>query len=138
MKLKLNNLSDFERPSPDQVRAHLKKATAKSSWINYIVILLSVYFVWNTGVAIRHNQKLQVKLDTLANKAQLLTEANKNLELQKSYYRSKEYQEKTLKDKFNLVSPGESVLIVKDLPAPKDTTNNIFSDLQELRRLINN
>lgn len=138
----LNNLSgrassgepDSSRPD---FKEKLKKATSRTSWINYLVIFFSIYFVWNTGVAIRHNQKLQTKLDTLNNKALLLEEANKNLALQKNYYGSREYQEKALKENFNLAANGEKVLVVKDLPPATSKSNNIFSELQELRRLIN-
>lgn len=138
---KLNELKELKASDPDKfksdVRERFKKVTSRSSWINYIVIFFSIYFVWNTGVAIRHNQKLETKLSTLENKAQLLEQANKNLELQKSYYSSKEYQEKALKENFNLVSPGENVLIVKNLPEPTTKTNNVFAELQELRKLLN-
>lgn len=139
-KLSLDSLprvSDLKNTDSTEFRAKFKKATSRSSWINYIVIFFSIYFVWNTGVAIRHNQKLQTKLDTLQNKAVLLEEANKNLALQKNYYSSKEYQEKALKENFNLAANGEKVLVIKDLPPPKDKSNNIFAELQELRRLIN-
>jgi len=134
-KLSLDSLPKVS--SSTGFKARFKKATSRSSWINYIVIFLSVYFVWNTAVAIRHNHKLQTKLETLQNKAQLLEEANKNLALQKNYYSSKEYQEKALKENFNLTANGEKVLVIKDLPPAKDKSNNIFSELQELRRLIN-
>lgn len=142
MKLDLNNLKQIkgsggDDPSRVDFVQKFKKATSRASWINYLVIFFTIYFVWNTGVAIRHNQKLQTKLDTLNNKALLLEEANKNLSLQKNYYRSKEYQEKALKENFNLVAGGERVLVVKDLPPPTAKSNNIFSELQELRRLIN-
>lgn len=142
MKLDLSSLKQVksqagsESVDTDFMRK-LKKATSRTSWINYIVIFFSIYFVWNTAIAIRHNQKLQTKLDTLNNKALLLQESNKNLTLQKNYYSSKEYQEKALKENFNLVASGEKVLAIKGLPAPKDKSNNIFSELQELRRLIN-
>jgi hypothetical protein len=139
-KLSLDSLSrtsDLHRPTPEEIKGKFKKAISRSSWINYIVIFFSIYFVWNTGVAIRHNQKLENKLDSLSNKAALLEEANKNLELQKNYFRSREYQEKALKENFNLVSPGEKVLVVKDLPEPTEKYSNIFSELQELRNLIN-
>ena len=56
---------------------------------------------------------------------------------QKRYYSSPEYQEKALKENFNLVAEGENVLIVKDLPEPKNKRGNVFSELQELRQLIN-
>lgn len=133
----LASVSSLKNTNSDEIKARLKKATSRSSWINYIVIFFSIYFVWNTAIAIRHNQRLQLKLETLQNKAQLLEEANKNLALQKNYYVSKEYQEKALKDNFNLVSSGEKVLIIKDLPPAKDKSNNIFSELQELKKLIN-
>lgn len=137
----LNNLKELKKSDPAQfksdVKLKLKKATSKSSWINYIVIFFSLYFVWNTGVAMRHNQKLETKLNTLENKALLLEQANKNLELQKNYYSSKEYQEKALKENFNLVAPGENVLIIKDLPEPTTRSNNVFAELQELRKLLN-
>lgn len=134
----LPRISELKKPSSEELKSKLKKATSRNNWINVIVILASIYFVWNTGVAIRHNQKLQIKLDTLANKATLLEEANKNLELQKNYYSSEEYQKKALKTNFNLVSPGENVLIVKNLPQPTSGSDNVFSRLQELRQLINN
>jgi len=137
MKIDLSSLSEFKKPDSTELKTKLKKATSRSSWINYIVIFFSIYFVWNTGVAMRHNQKLQDKLDTLGNKAQLLEEANKNLSLQKNYYSSKEYQEKTLKDKFNLVASGEKVLIIKNLPESSEQSTNIFSQLQELKKLVN-
>ncbi len=133
----LPRINELKKPTPEELKVKFKKATARNNWINFAVIFVSIYFVWNTGVAIRHNRKLQVKLDTLANKATLLEEANKNLELQKSYYSSEEYQKKALKTNFNLVSPGENVLIVKDLPEPASGSDNVFSRLQELRQLIN-
>ncbi len=135
----LPRISELKKPTPGELKSRFKHVTSRSNWINFIVIFASIYFVWNTGVAVRHNQKLQVKLDTLANKAVLLEEANKNLELQKNYYSSEEYQKKALKTNFNLVSPGENVLIVKNLPEPTDgSSDNVFSRLQELRRLVNN
>lgn len=142
MKLDLSNLNQVKASngggySGGELVQKFKKATSRTSWINYLVIFFSIYFVWNTGVAIRHNQKLETKLDTLNNKALLLEEANKNLALQKNYYRSKEYQEKALKENFNLAGSGEKVLVVKDLPPATTKSNNIFSELQELRRLIN-
>ncbi len=135
-KIDISSLSELKKPDSTELKERFKKATSRSSWINYIVIFFSIYFVWNTAIAIRHNQKLQAKLDTLADKAQLLEEANKNLALQKNYYSSKEYQEKTLKDKFNLVAAGEHVLVVKNLPEPTEGTTNIFAQLQELKKLI--
>lgn len=134
----LPRISELKKPTPEELKSKFKRATSRSNWINFVVIFASIYFVWNTGVAVRHNQKLQIKLDTLANKASLLEEANKNLELQKNYYSSEEYQKKALKSNFNLVSPGENVLIVKNLPESQGGSDNVFSRLQELRRLVNN
>jgi hypothetical protein len=134
----LPRVSELKKPSSEDLKSHFKKAASRNNWINIFVILASIYFVWNTGVAIQHNRKLDAKLNSLASKATLLEEANKNLELQKNYYSSKEYQTKALKTNFNLVSPGENVLIVKNLPEPQGGSDNIFSRLQELRQLINN
>jgi hypothetical protein len=113
-----------------------KSLVSKSNWINIAVLTLSIYFVWNTVLAMRHNQKLDLKFNVLTQKAALLEEANKNLELQKNYYSSKEFQTKALKSKFNLTSEGEKVIIVKDLPAPTNQKKSVFVQLQELDRLL--
>ena len=127
----------IQKPDSKQLKRGLKKAISRNNWLNYLVLFISIYFFWNTGVAIRHNHKLGAKFDALKLKTELLQESNKNLELQKRYYSSPEYQEKALKENFNLVAEGENVLIVKDLPEPKNKRGNVFSELQELRQLIN-
>ncbi len=104
--------------------------------VNGLVLLVSIYFVWNTVVAIRHNQKLELKLSVLEQKAALLEESNKNLELQKNYYSSDEFRAKVLKNNFNLVKPGEKMLVIKDLPAPENKKGTVFDRLQELDRLL--
>lgn len=122
-----------------QIKTNGKKMHEGSSskWIGYVVVLLAGYLVWNTGVAMRHNSKLEDKMASLEWKAELLEESSRNLELQKNYYSSEEYQKKSLKENFNLVDEGEMVLIVKDLPEPKNATGNVFSELQKLNELIN-
>lgn len=110
----------------------------RSRWINCAVVFIVAYLVWNTGVAIKHNAKLEDKMAKLEQKAILLEELSRNLELQKGYYSSDEYQKKSLKENFNLAEEGEMVLIVKDLPEPKNKRGNVFSELQDMNQLLNN
>jgi hypothetical protein len=54
-----------QKPDSKQLKRGLKKAISRNNWLNYLVLFISIYFFWNTGVAIRHNHKLGAKFDAL-------------------------------------------------------------------------
>lgn len=83
-----------------------------------LVMFGMVFFalIWLASAvrAISQNYKQQKRLDTKLREAKILELEALNLEYEQAYYRSQEYQELALRQKTNLVLPGEKMLILPE------------------------
>ncbi len=77
-----------------------------------VALMIAAGWVWGSLDVMQRNYKLQKSLDDKSRQlivAQLAVETEK---LQQRYYKTLEYQELAVRQRLNLVSPGENVLIL--------------------------
>jgi len=109
----------------DNIQKH-KKGSATSLLVFAIVILAVVILgLFGYSVSKENAKKKEIEKDIASLQAQAENIKKENMALSDriSYLGSKDYQEVQAKDKLNLQSPGESVVII----APKNSRQNIVS-----------
>lgn len=58
-------------------------------------------------------KEVQAEIDALQKEAQKISKENSDFQERISYFGSQEYREREAKDKLNLQSPGENVVVIK-------------------------
>lgn len=93
--------------------------------LNNVVILvafvIAASWVWGSLGMMQRNYALQKEVDGKKRQLELVQLQKANLELQKRYYQTREYQELAVRETLGLVMPGEKVLILpENTQAAKD------------------
>jgi hypothetical protein len=100
-----------------QIRYSLRHDVfTKQNIITILIIGLSLVWLVSAVQAISQNYKQQKRLDAKLREAKIIELEAENLAYEQDYYRSEEYQDIALRQKTNLVLPGEKVLILDDYP----------------------
>ncbi len=77
-----------------------------------VALLMAFGWAWGSVSMMQRNYTLQRKLDTKERQLTLNQLEVQNLEFQRNYYQSTEYQELAARRYLGLVNPGEKVLIL--------------------------
>lgn len=84
--------------------------------VNNIVIIAAFFiaasWIWGSLGMMQRNYSLQKELDYKKQQLELTQLQRDNLEFQKKYYQTAEYQELAVRESLNLVRPGEKALIL--------------------------
>lgn len=89
-----------------------------------IAFLIAASWVWGSLGMMQRNYNLQKEVDYKKRQLQLTELQRDNLELQKRYFQTPEYQELAVRESLGLVRPGEKTLI---LPANSQSAKNADS-----------
>lgn len=88
----------------------------RSNLLSLAVIIMALVWLFSAVDAITRNHKQQRRLDAKLRQAKILELEAANLAFEQDYYRSQEYQELALRQKTDLVLPGEKVLVLAPYP----------------------
>jgi hypothetical protein len=86
-----------------------------------VAFLIAASWVWGSLTMMQRNYNLQKEVDYKKRQLELVELQRDNLDLQKRYYQTEEYQELSVRESLGLVRPGEKVLI---LPENSETAKN--------------
>lgn len=110
--------------------------------LNNIVVtvglVISIGWVWGSLEAMDRNYKLQKELDDKSRQLIVAQLDMENEKLQQRYYKTFEYQELAVRQRLNLVSPGESVLILPENSAEAKAVDEVSSGDNENDAPISN
>lgn len=99
--------------------------------LNNIVVtvglVISIGWVWGSLEVMDRNYKLQKELDDKSRQLIVAQLDMENEKLQQRYYKTFEYQELAVRQRLNLVSPGESVLILPENSAEAKAVDEVSS-----------
>ncbi len=130
------------------IRRFIYAARHKYLTLNNVVILvaflIAASWVWGSLGMMQRNYTLQKEVDLKKRQLELVELQRDNLNLQKRYYQTTEYQELAVRDSLGLVRPGEKVLILpensqaaKDADAPKAVANVVVDQTSNLEQWVN-
>jgi cell division protein FtsB len=77
-----------------------------------VAFLIAASWVWGSLGMMQRNYTLQKEVDYKKRQLELTQLQRDNLELQKKYYQTAEYQELAVREALGLVQPGEKALIL--------------------------
>jgi len=77
-----------------------------------IAFLIAASWVWGSLGMMQRNYSLQKEVDYKKRQLELTQLQRDNLELQKKYYQTSEYQELAVRESLGLVRPGEKALVL--------------------------
>lgn len=77
-------------------------------------LLIAASWVWGSLGMMQRNYSLQKEVDSKKRQLVLVELQKANLELQKRYYQTREYQELAVRETLGLVMPGEKVLVLPE------------------------
>lgn len=98
------------------------KMVALACLIGVAFVLVSV---WKE---MKKKKEIQDKITELQQEAEKISRENSNLEEKIAYLGSDEYKQKEAKDKLNLQSPGENVVIIKKNAAKEEVPREKQAD----------
>ena len=130
------------------IRKLIYAARHKYLTLNNVVILvaflIAASWVWGSLGMMQRNYALQKEVDYKKRQLQLTQLQRDNLELQKKYYQTAEYQELAVRESLGLVRPGEKVLILpensqaaKDADKPKTVAVTTTAQTSNLEQWVN-
>lgn len=100
------------------IRRLIYAARHKYLTLNNVVIavafLIAASWVWGSLGMMQRNYSLQKEVDIKKRQLELVELQRDNLNLQKRYYQTAEYQELAVRENLGLVRPNEKVLILPE------------------------
>ena len=101
------------------------KNDKENFWLARIIVILSFVAVILIGLAIskqvNKNQEIQKDINALKDEAKKIQGDNMRLSEKIVYLEGRDYQEKEIRDKLNLQSPDEQVVVIKPDATEKKT-----------------
>ena len=95
----------------------------ENSWLIRSIVFLGlvalVFIVWAIFKETYRKKQIQKEISALAEEAKKIQVDNSRLADKLTYLEGKDYQEKEIRDKLNLQSPDENVVIIKPSPTEK-------------------
>jgi cell division protein FtsB len=95
-----------------------------TSWLVWSIAFLTLFILGLFGYATlkERNKKQQIEneISVLKEQAERIRKENMNLEDRLAYLGSEDYRKMQAKEKLNLQSPGESVVVIAPGPAKKE------------------
>lgn len=83
-----------------------------NSVVVIVALVIAVGWVWGSLGMMQRNYSLQKEVDYKKRQLELVQLQTENLNLQKRYYQTEEYQELAIREALGLVRPGEKVLVL--------------------------
>jgi cell division protein FtsB len=87
-----------------------------SFWVKLILLFGFVsagLIIFSASREVQRKSEVEKEIESLKEEARKIQRENLDLESKISYLESRDYQEKEAKDKLNLKSPGESLVVIK-------------------------
>jgi cell division protein FtsB len=111
-----------------------EKSHEKSNkWLWRLVFFLTLITMFLGGLAISKEaykkRQIQKEIDQLKNEAERIKKENLDLDEKIQYLGSQDYQKKEAKDKLNLQSPGENLVVIKPSIGKKEAVAAEFENL---------
>ena len=101
--------------------------------LNNVVIglafLIAASWIWGSLGMMQRNYGLQKEVDVKKRQLELVELQRDNLNLQKRYYQTAEYQELAVRESLGLVRPGEKVLILPENSQAAKDADTTSSDV---------
>lgn len=92
-------------------------ANSRLVWpIVFLTLFILGLFGYSISKEMNKKKQVEKEIDSLKEQAEKIDKENMALEERISYLGSKDYQEMQAKDKLNLQSPGESVVVIAEGP----------------------
>lgn len=83
-----------------------------NSVVVIVALVIAIGWVWGSLGMMQRNYSLQKEVDYKKRQLELVQLQTENLNLQKRYYQTEEYQELAIREALGLVRPGEKVLVL--------------------------
>lgn len=80
--------------------------------VAFVALVIAIGWVWGSLGMMQRNYSLQKEVDYKKRQLELVQLQTQNLDLQKRYYQTEEYQELAVRESLGLVRNGERVLIL--------------------------
>jgi hypothetical protein len=130
------------------IRRFIYNARHKYLTLNNVVILvaflIAASWVWGSLGMMQRNYNLQKEVDIKKRQLELVELQRDNLDLQRRYYQTAEYQELAVRESLGLVRPGEKVLVLpenseaaKDADGGGGATSVVVTQTSNLEQWIN-
>ena len=104
-----------------------------------VAFLIAASWVWGSLGMMQRNYSLQKEVDFKKRQLELTELQRDNLNLQKRYYQTTEYQELAVRDTLGLVRPGEKVLILpENTQAAKDADKGLATSTTTATAQVSN
>jgi hypothetical protein len=114
------------------IRKLIYIARHKYLTLNNVVIalafLIAASWVWGSLGMMQRNYGLQKEVDVKKRQLELVELQRDNLNLQKRYFQTAEYQELAVRESLGLVRPGEKVLILPENSKAAKAADTTTSD----------
>jgi cell division protein FtsB len=115
------------------IRKLIYLARHKYLTLNNVVIvfafLIAASWVWGSLGMMQRNYGLQKEVDVKKRQLELVELQRDNLDLQKRYFQTTEYQELAARESLGLVRPGEKVLILPENSQTAKDADTTSSDV---------
>jgi cell division protein FtsB len=115
------------------IRKLIYIARHKYLTLNNVVIvfafLIAASWVWGSLGMMQRNYGLQKEVDVKKRQLELVELQRDNLNLQKRYFQTAEYQELAVRESLGLVRPGEKVLILPENSQAAKDADTAASDV---------
>jgi cell division protein FtsB len=109
-----------------------------SQFLVVVFLLVAIFFVLREVYSsIQTKRKIDKEVASLRAEANKFNQENKNLSKLVDYFNSKDFQEKEIKDKLNLVKEGERVVVVQGVATENQMTEQKNKDARILTKRAN-
>ncbi|MFZ2226199.1 MAG: septum formation initiator family protein [Candidatus Moraniibacteriota bacterium] len=117
-----------------------KEEARENSWLVRLIVFLGlvalVFIILAIVKETYRKKQIQKEISALEEEAKKIQVDNSRLADKLTYLEGRDYQEKEIRDKLNLQSPEENVVIVKSSPTGKAATNNEKNQAPESQKLV--
>ena len=117
-----------------------KEEAKENSWLVRLIVFLGlvalVFIVLAIVKETYRKKQIQKEISALEEEAKRIQVDNSRLADKLTYLEGRDYQEKEIRDKLNLQSPEENVVIIKSGPTGKVVDNSEKDQAPESQKLV--
>ena len=111
-----------------------KKKSRGMSWIIRILVFLGLivlsFAAYSVSKVVSRKNQVEKEISALKEEAEKISRENGDLKDKLSYFESRDFQEKEVRDKLSLQAPDENLVVVKPGPSG-EKQENLVSDVAE-------
>lgn len=111
-----------------------RKKSKGVSWIIRILVFLGLvilsFAAYSVSKVVSRKNQVEKEISALKEEAEKISRENGDLKDKLSYFESRDFQEKEVRDKLSLQSPDENLVVVKPGPSGEKQENPV-SDVAE-------